>query len=177
MLFRSEVEEEDTSIMDAVNRRMAKKEAEEKAAEEQIPQTVESLQTSLNPVVEEPIDPQDDFSDFDPDAAGLLPADEETDTPKSTEEAVDGQTKPVSLPVQKETSLFSDNIIENEGRKIDYQGIQGILKVDKDGLPYVLDKEGEVVYIESGLSGKVFQELGIKILPDEVINEIGRAHV
>lgn len=43
------------------------------------PHTVESLQKSLNPVVEEPkVNPMDRFSDFDPDAAGLLPADEET---------------------------------------------------------------------------------------------------
>lgn len=74
---KEEVEEEDTSILDAINERMAEKEAEEKAAES-TPQTVESLQEKLNPTV----NPMDRFSDFDPDAAGLLPADEETDTSK-----------------------------------------------------------------------------------------------
>lgn len=140
---KEEVEEEDTSIMDAVNRRMAEKEAEEKAAEEQTPHTVESLQAKLNPVVEEPkVNPMDRFSRFDPDAAGLLPADEETDTPKPTEEAVDGQTKPVRLPVQKEetnTSLkeiktqsqeeFAQYLQDNHSDKLSQEQIYKLLTV------------------------------------------------
>lgn len=134
---KEEVEEEDTSILDAINERMAEKEAEEKAAES-TPQTVESLQAKLNPTV----NPMDRFSDFDPDAAGLLPADEETDMPKPTEDVVDGQTNPVSLPVQKEgsnTSLkdiktqtqeeFAQYLQDNHSDKLSQEQIYKLLTV------------------------------------------------
>jgi GNAT superfamily N-acetyltransferase len=60
---------------------------------------------------------------------------------------------------------------KNEGRNVNYQGIEGRIKIDSDGAPYVFTKDGDVVYIEGGLSGQTPQQLGVQPLADDVINE------
>jgi hypothetical protein len=60
---------------------------------------------------------------------------------------------------------------KNEGRNVNYQGVQGRIKIDSDGVPYVFTKDGDVVYIEGGLSGQTPQQLGLQPLADDVISE------
>jgi hypothetical protein len=60
---------------------------------------------------------------------------------------------------------------QNEGRNVNYQGIEGRIKIDSDGAPYVFTKDGDVIYIEGGLSGQTPQQLGVQPLADDVINE------
>ena len=54
---------------------------------------------------------------------------------------------------------------------MNYQGIEGRIKIDSDGTPYVFTKDGDVVYIEGGLSGQTPQQLGLQPLADDVVNE------
>jgi len=63
------------------------------------------------------------------------------------------------------------DFLKNEGRNVNYQGVQGRIKIDSDGVPYVFTKDGDVVYIEGGLSGQTPQQLGVQPLADDVISE------
>lgn len=82
------------------------------------------------------------------------------------------QAAPVA-PAEEAPAIAPLNIdfAKNEGRNVNYQGIQGRIKIDSDGAPYVFTKDGDVVYIEGGLSGQTPQQLGVQPLADDVINE------
>ena len=81
--------------------------------------------------------------------------------------AEEGTAKPVA-PVIAPLNI---DFTKNEGRNVNYQGIAGRIKIDSDGAPYVFTKDGDVVYIEGGLSGQTPQQLGVQPLADDVINE------
>jgi len=79
----------------------------------------------------------------------------------------EGEVVAEEVPVAPLNIDFS----KNEGRNVNYQGVQGRIKIDSDGVPYVFTKDGDVVYIEGGLSGQTPQQLGVQPLADDVINE------
>jgi hypothetical protein len=82
------------------------------------------------------------------------------------------QAAPVA-PAEEAPAISPLNIdfTKNEGRNVNYQGVEGRIKIDSDGAPYVFTKDGDVVYIEGGLSGQTPQQLGVQPLADDVINE------
>ena len=76
-----------------------------------------------------------------------------------------------TAPAAPAIAPLNIDFTKNEGRNVNYQGIEGRVKIDSDGAPYVFTKDGDVVYIEGGLSGQTPQQLGVQPLADDVINE------
>jgi len=104
--------------------------------------------------------------------AGVVPA----PTGSGTGAVLTEQSAAVPLPQveqtqQAEVAPLNIDFQKNEGRNVNYQGITGRVKIDSDGAPYVFTKDGEVVYIEGGLSGQTPQQLGLQPLADDVVNE------
>jgi len=89
-----------------------------------------------------------------------------------TEEAPVEEATPIT-PTEEVVTIAPLNIefSKNEGRNVNYQGIEGRIKIDSDGAPYIFTRDGDVVYIEGGLSGQTPQQLGVQPLADDVINE------
>jgi len=77
------------------------------------------------------------------------------------------------VPSEEVVTISPLNIdfTKNEGRNVNYQGIEGRIKIDSDGAPYIFTRDADVVYIEGGLSGQTPQQLGVQPLADDVINE------
>ena len=51
---------------------------------------------------------------------------------------------------------------ENVGQMVNYEGVEGVLKTDKEGNLFVHTDDGGEVLIEGGLSGKPASELGVR---------------
>ena len=90
-------------------------------------------------------------------------------------EGIEGPTQEATpiAPTEEVVTIAPLNIefSKNEGRNVNYQGIEGRIKIDSDGAPYIFTRDGDVVYIEGGLSGQTPQQLGVQPLADDVINE------
>ena len=129
----------------------------EEAITEEVPITEE-------PIIEEPPleELPEDLAALGQELSGLEQAPTE-EAPAEEEEVVTEET--VSI------APLNIDFTKNEGRNVNYQGIEGRIKIDSDGAPYVFTKDGDVVYIEGGLSGQTPQQLGIQPLADDVINE------
>jgi hypothetical protein len=112
-----------------------------------------------------------------PAAPEVIPAQEDEDLAALNEQIAAIEGAPVEEEVVAEeapaASVAPLNIdfSKNEGRNVNYQGVQGRIKIDSDGVPYVFTKDGDVVYIEGGLSGQTPQQLGVQPLADDVISE------
>jgi len=122
-------------------------------------------------VTPEPVAPAEEVAQEDEDLASLgqvISGLEQT----PTEEAPTEEATPIT-PTEEVVTIAPLNIefSKNEGRNVNYQGIEGRIKIDSDGAPYIFTRDGDVVYIEGGLSGQTPQQLGVQPLADDVINE------
>lgn len=105
----------------------------------------------------------DETSQEDEDLASLVQDIDSIEQDPGEEEVVTEETVTIAP--------LNIDFAQNEGRNVNYQGIEGRIKIDSDGAPYVFTKDGDVIYIEGGLSGQTPQQLGVQPLADDVINE------
>ena len=105
----------------------------------------------------------DETSQEDEDLASLVQDIDSIEQDPAEEEVVTEETVTIAP--------LNIDFAQNEGRNVNYQGIEGRIKIDSDGAPYVFTKDGDVIYIEGGLSGQTPQQLGVQPLADDVINE------
>jgi len=112
-----------------------------------------------------------------PAAPEVISAQEDEDLAALNEQITAIESAPVKEEVVAEQvpaapiAPLNIDFLKNEGRNVNYQGVQGRIKIDSDGVPYVFTKDGDVVYIEGGLSGQTPQQLGVQPLADDVISE------
>ena len=95
----------------------------------------------------------------------------------ATPEQIEAASTKVEEEAKAKTALeITTPLEENVGQMVNYEGVEGILKTDKEGNLFVHTDDGGEVLIEGGLSGKPASELGVRFATPKPEVEVKEEH-